>query len=60
MNREVPAHAAEMWSAIDLLATTVENTRCAVDESVGRLSSAREYLQYLTPLDPKSENDEEI
>lgn len=43
VNREVPAHAEELWSAIDLLANTVENARCAVDGTVGKLSSAREY-----------------
>lgn len=43
INREVPAHAEEVWSAIDLLANTIENTRCAVDGAIGKLSSKREY-----------------
>lgn len=43
VNRELPAHAEEIWSAIDLLSNTIENTRCAIDGALGRLSSEREY-----------------
>lgn len=43
INRELPAHAEEMWSAIDLLSNTIENTRCAIDGALGKLSSDREY-----------------
>lgn len=43
VNRELPAHAEEIWSAIDLLSNTIENTRCAIDGALGKLSSEREY-----------------
>ena len=45
VNREVPAHAEEVWSAMDLLSNTIENTRCAVDGAIGKLSSKREYAK---------------
>ena len=43
ISRETPGHAKEIWSAIDLLSNTIENTKCAIDGFIGKLSSNREY-----------------
>lgn len=40
---ETPGHAKELWSAIELVFNTIENTKLAIDGSIGKLLSNREY-----------------
>lgn len=43
VDKEVPGHAVEVRSAMELLTNAVENTRCAIDGAVGKLATKREY-----------------
>ena len=43
INEETPSHAKELWSAIDLLSGTLENTKCAIDGTIGKLASNRDF-----------------
>lgn len=43
INEETPNHARELWSAVDLLSRTIENTRCAIDGTIGKLASDKNF-----------------
>ena len=43
INGETPSHAKELWSAIDLLSGTLENIKCAIDGTIGKLASDRNF-----------------
>lgn len=43
IHRETPGHAEEMWSAVDLLSNTLENTQSAIDGSISKLAAKRDY-----------------
>ncbi len=43
IHRETPGHAEEIWSAIDLLSNTFENTQSAIDGTISKLAIKRDY-----------------
>jgi hypothetical protein len=43
IQKETPSHAEEMWSAIDLLSNTLENTQSAINGTLPKLAIKREY-----------------
>jgi hypothetical protein len=43
IHRETPGHAEEMWSAVDLLSNTLENTQSAIDGTISKLAAKRDY-----------------
>lgn len=43
IQREIPSQAEEISFAINLLSSTIENTRCTIDGDIGNLSSKREF-----------------
>ncbi len=43
IQKEVPSQAQELWSAIDLLSTTLTNTKMKMDSSIGTLATEREF-----------------
>ena len=43
INEETPSHARELWSAVDLLSRTIENTKCVIDGIIGKLASDKKF-----------------